>query len=208
MEPLQIDSKTEETYFFNLIQQNAIVKVGAWHHVGGLQLGDDWKWKSDLSEVLPSLKWAPSQRNDLNAEHCLSIWKAHSWLNTGLNDVKCKTHRMGFFCQTSKNPKKMPSEPCEEVEDNSAKIVDLERQLAKHKTREQELEQELESQKAKKLDLNPQLESQMGVCKLLSQALDTMLTTGEDVSIDSTDTYNARQYKTVTVSVSSTAYGY
>lgn len=51
------------------------------------------------------------------------------------------------------------------------------------------------------------MESQFGICKLLSQVLDTMLVTGKGSSLQATDA-QGRKYKTTTVSVVTDEYEY
>ena len=185
MEPLRIDSKEEESHFLSLIQQNTNLQTGTGIHVGGLLVDDKWKWKSDLSNVLHTIKWRIGEPNNKNGgENCLSIKKGPNMTNTGFNDVRCENHSLGVFCQKPKNGK--ASKHC-----------------VPFTTQEQ-----IGGKTAKELDLERQLESQMGVCKLLNQALNTMLITGKDVSVDSTDSNNARKHKTVTVSVTSNEYEY
>lgn len=52
-----------------------------------------------------------------------------------------------------------------------------------------------------------EMESQFGICKLLSQVLDTMLVTGKGSSLQATDA-QGRKYKTTTVSVVTDEYEY
>lgn len=186
MEPLRVDSKDEELHFYALLQQNSNVQIGAWHHTGGLQLGDKWKWAYDLSDILPSRKWAPGEPNNaFGGENCLSIWKAHNPVNTGFNDIRCEKHALGFFCQKPKNPTPKYTTPDMGLTTQKP-CVDKSKELTKE------------------LDV----ESQSGVCKLLNEALGTMLITKKDVLLEATDSYNSRKHKTVTVSITSNEYEY
>ena len=150
MEPLRIDSKDEEEYFFNLIIRNYDMPI-AYYHVGGFLVGDKWKWTSDLSDVYSNMKWSPGEPNNYGGnEKCLTIYRMHGTYDTGFNDMNCEDAAERFLCQKYTFPK-------------------------------------IAQQSVRELDLERQLETQKGVCKLLNQALNTMLITSRHISFDAID---------------------
>ena len=101
MEPLQLNSKAEETHFFDLIQNNPKVPENLFH-IGGLLVNDQWKWKSDSKNIYSNMKWAPGEPNNaFGGENCLCIWKYNNIESTGFNDVRCDNDQRYFFCQIS-----------------------------------------------------------------------------------------------------------
>lgn len=102
MEPLRLETKDEETYFFNLIQNNSTIVRGQ-YYIGGLQYGDQWKWRTDFSDIYTGMKWAPNEPNNAyGGENCLSI-QLGTVVNTGFNDMICNGNQQRFFCQKPKN---------------------------------------------------------------------------------------------------------
>lgn len=60
MQLLKANSKKEKQFFLDLIQQKSKIPIG-YYHFGEFLVGDKWKWDSDLSNINPSMKWAPSE---------------------------------------------------------------------------------------------------------------------------------------------------
>ena len=204
MESLKIDSKAEENFLFSLIDNEASIPIGQ-YFFGGLLVGDYWKWNSDASEIYFGMKWYPGQPSNKHAEKCMTILKDDKQM--GVNDAACEARAFGFLCQKTKNPK-MSLDLERQFESDKAEKIVLQQQLENEKAAKLNLESQLGIEKDEKLVQQQQFDSQMGVCKLLSQALNTMLITGNDISLDATDSHNARKHKTVTVSVTSNEYEY
>lgn len=121
MDPLTIRSKDEERILFDLIQQNEMFHDDNYYHVGAPLVGNEWKWTSDSSLVLPTIKWVSGEPNNhLDNEKCLSIYKSKDKDSTGFNDIFCETKRR-FLCQSSKDP--ITPQPVVEVTTEHAETV-------------------------------------------------------------------------------------
>ena len=133
MELLKYDSKDEENSLLTLIVENTNMPI-EYYHIGGFNVGNKWKWKSDLSDVIPNIKWIPGEPNSNAAfvENCLSIWKQDNLI--GLNDIRCKSHPARFICQKPKilapNLKSLQLE----LETQKAIALELKQQVANLKS--------------------------------------------------------------------------
>ena len=134
MELLKYDSKNEEVYIFALIHGNANMP-NDFFHIGGLRVGNKWKWESDLSDLIPNMKWIPGEpnSNDGNIENCLSIWK-NGGRNVGLNDIRCESHSARFICQKPKNQAPNLKSLQLELETQKTVALELKQQLVNLKS--------------------------------------------------------------------------
>ena len=101
MEPLKIETLTDQTAFFDMIQHSSHVQQKKHYHIGAYKVDGQWKWKSDFTDLMSSMKWAPDEPTNNIDDNCLSVWVSNITTKTGFNDMRCETNASRFFCQKS-----------------------------------------------------------------------------------------------------------
>lgn len=100
MELLRIESKAEENYFFNLISLDDSIWLQYQIFLGGMKLGDDWVWRSDISPIYPEMQWGLTDPdNSGSREYCLAVEKNINNEEVGYIDISCADRPLAFMCQ-------------------------------------------------------------------------------------------------------------
>lgn len=104
MEPLNLQSKLEESFLLSLVKQSPYLEEYSYWSIGGIRLKSSrnaWAWIPSNKKIDYDIEWAHGEPNNFNGlEKCLGL-KVHPQ-RTGVNDMRCDDDdfgQYGYFCQ-------------------------------------------------------------------------------------------------------------
>lgn len=99
MEPLNLDSNSEQEIFFDLLEESDLHSN---FHIGGKKHKNHWAWSPKLSLIDLDLVWSEGEPSNTDGkEDCLTVFKDFKG-EVGFSDVQCNA-KFSYFCQVVGN---------------------------------------------------------------------------------------------------------
>lgn len=102
MELLELNTKDEQSNFFNLTAKSTDLSNSNYFHIGAQVFNGFWRWIVSRNLLDYEMDWYPGEPNNSgvsrNTETCLSIHKDRKNV-VGFNDIRCDRSKCFYLCQ-------------------------------------------------------------------------------------------------------------